>query len=304
MNIFALSLILLTCFQFVQSQTPPTTWQEHWFEHNQLLQRVFYDADVAVYYDDDMSRSVTWLYQLCGNVWRYSKQIYGDMDGGGNDHRLWAIFHQNKYGGGHPSYYYDGSHDYRNVIDLGQTGSWNTPTGWSLDATVHEVAHIVESTTHSTRGSPCFSLWRDSKWAEIYNYDVYVALGMTTEANRWYQSNIENTDSFPRAGTQWFKNWFFPIWNTYGHGQALSKFFALMAQWFPQDPNGTYTRDMNWGEFVWFWSGAVGADLKPLATTAFGWPTNFENQWQQARRDFPFLFQNTTSLTNVKCTLK
>ena len=30
------------------AQTPPATWQEHWFEHNQLLSRVFFDNDVAI----------------------------------------------------------------------------------------------------------------------------------------------------------------------------------------------------------------------------------------------------------------
>jgi len=29
------------------------------------------------------------------------------MDGGGGDPRLFSIFHQNKYGGGHPAYYFN-----------------------------------------------------------------------------------------------------------------------------------------------------------------------------------------------------
>jgi len=282
------ALIWVYCSLSAKGQNvPPTTWQEHWFEHNQLLTRVFYDDDVAVYFDKDMNRSITWMNQYCGDMWRYCKKVYGDMDGGGNDHRLFAIFHQNKYSGGHPSYYFDASHDFRNVEDVGQDGSWANPTGWTLDATTHEVCHIVESTTNNAQGSPCFSLWRDSKWGEIFIYDVYVGLGKTTEATRFYNQVNANTDNFPRAGTHWFKDWFFPIWNQYGKSSVLSKFFQLMSQHFPKNGK-TYARDMNWGEFVHFWSGAAGVDLKAQATTAFGWPADWETQYQKAKTDFPF----------------
>jgi len=283
------SLILFYSLLATGQPVPPPTWREHWFEHNQLLTRVFYDNDVAVYFDDDMNRSIVWMNQYVGDLWRYTKNVYGNMDGGGNDNRLYAIFHQDKYGGGHPSYYFDGSHDYRNVIDLGQTGSWSTPTGWNLDATTHEVCHIVESTTNNAQGSPCFGLWRDSKWGEIYNYDAYVGLQRSSDATRWYNQVINNVDDFPRAGTQWFKNWFYPIWSQYGRSKVLSDFFKLMSQYFPK--NGQrYSRDMNWGEFVHFWSGAAQKNLRPLATSAFGWPANWEQQWQTARSTFPFTY--------------
>jgi len=213
------------------------------------------------------------------------------MDGGGNDPRLFAIFHQNKYSGGHPSYYFDSSHDYRNVEDIGQTGSWDNATGWNLDATTHEVCHIVESTTNNAQGSPCFSLWQDSKWGEIFIYDVYFGLGRTDDVTRWYNQVINNVDNFPRAGTQWFKNWFYPIWRMYGQSSVLSKFYQLMAQYFPK--NGMkYSRDMNWGEFVHFWSGAAQKNLKAQATTAFGWPNDWETMFQKARSDFPFTYPN------------
>jgi len=62
-----------------------------------------------------------------------------------------------------------------------------------------------------------------------------------------------------------------------------------MSEYFPK--NGMrYSRDMNWGEFVHFWSGAAGTNLKTLATNAFGWPTAWENMFQQAQRDFPFTY--------------
>jgi len=62
-----------------------------------------------------------------------------------------------------------------------------------------------------------------------------------------------------------------------------------MSQYFPK--NGMrYSRDMNWGEFVHFWSGAAGTNLKTLATNAFGWPSAWETMFQQAQRDFPFTY--------------
>ncbi len=44
------TFFLISIVQVGIAQTPPATWQEHWFEHNQLLNRKFYDNDVAVYY--------------------------------------------------------------------------------------------------------------------------------------------------------------------------------------------------------------------------------------------------------------
>jgi len=274
--------------------TPPLTWQEHWFEHNQVVSRVFYDDDVVIYYDNDMDRSVTWLNSYVGNAWRYSKQIYGNMNSGAIDQRLWSVFHQNKYGGGHPSYYWDGSHDFRNVIDVGQNGSWANATGWPLDATIHEIGHIVESTTNNAQGSPSFPLWGDSQWCVIYQYDVYVALGWNSEAQRWYNQQISSSASYPRANSFWFRDWFYPIWNTYGKSAVLARYFRLLSQYFPK--NGQqYSRNLNWGEFVHFWSGAAGVNLKPLATTAFGWPADWETQFNQARIDFPFTYGDAGS---------
>lgn len=274
------------------AQTPPATWQEHWFEHNQLLNRKFYDNDVAVYYDNDVSNSVTWPNTFLGDVWRYTKSVYGNF---GNDPHLFAIFHTNKYSGGHPSTYFDASHDNRNVIDVGP-GPWTSGTGGDLDITTHEVAHIVEGASKGIHGSPAFPIWGDSKWAEIFIYDVYLNLGKTGEATRWYNQMQNSTDNFPVAGTHWFRDWFYPIYNNYGGTQVLNRFFTYLAQYFPKSGN-SYSRDMNWGEFIHFWSGAAGVSLKPLATAAFGWTSTFETQFNQARNDFPFTYG--TGVVNV-----
>ncbi|WP_207510347.1 T9SS type A sorting domain-containing protein [Longitalea luteola] len=292
--IYTLFLCLLV--QSITAQTPPATWQEHWFEHNQLLSRKFYDNDVAVYYDNDVPGSVTWPYTYMGDVWRYVKNVYGNF---GSDPHLFAIFHTNKYSGGHPSTYFDASHDHRNVIDVGPY-TWTSGTGGDLDITTHEVAHIVEGASKGIKGSPAFPIWGDSKWAEIFIYDVYLKLGKTSEATRWYNQMQNTTDNFPVAGTHWFRDWFYPIYNNYGGTQVLNRFFELLAQHFPKSGN-SYSRSMNWGEFIHFWSGAAGVSLKPLATSAFGWTSAFETQFNQARIDFPFAYGTGVAYVYKHC---
>jgi len=266
---------------------PPETWQEHWFDHKQLLSRVYYDSSLAVYFDSDVPRSIIWPNTYLKQVWQYTRSVYGYNFG--PSPQLFAIFHAGKYSGGHPAYYFDAGHDYRNVIDCGSSSltAWSNGTGNDLDLVTHEIGHIVESAAKGTKGSPAFNLWKDSKWMEIYIYDVYKGLGRNADADRWYAMMMNTTDNFPVANTQWFKNWFYPIYQQYGGRSMLNKFFQLLANYFPKDANNRYTRDMNWGEFIHFWSGAAGVNLKTQATAAFGWPSDWETQFNQAKIDFP-----------------
>ena len=277
--------LAVTSFNALSQEIPPDTWQEHWFEHDQLVSKVFMDADVAIYFDKDVNRNITWLNKFTGDVWRYTKQTYGDF--GGQPH-LYAIYHAGKYGGGHPSTWWDAHHDYRNVIDIGQNGDWQTQGGWNYDVIAHEIAHIVELGSKGVHGSPAFGLWKDSKWAEIFNYDVYVNLGMTTVANTTYADLINKSDDFPRSNTYWFRDWFYPIYSKHGGNKVLNNYFTIVAKNFPKNGNN-YSRGMNWGEFVWFWSAAAGTDLKPLATQAFGWPAEWEAQYVKAKADFKLM---------------
>lgn len=269
------------------SLDPPATWKEHCFEHVQNLSRVYFNSEVAIYFDKDVSRSITWPNSFFTKAWQYVKKVYGSF---GNEGRLYVIFHTNKYGGGHPHTYFDQAGDYRNVIDCGPY-SWTSGTGDELNMPVHEIAHIVELASKSISGSPAFPVWGDSKWAEIFIYDVYKGLGMTNEAQQWYNSMIKGNDNFPRAGTQWFKNWFYPIYTMNGPTMGswtLNRYFELVAKYFPK--NGKrYARDMNMGEFVNFWSGAVGYNLKDLATKAFGWNDEYQKQFEQGWKDYPDL---------------
>lgn len=264
---------------------PPKQWKEHWFEHVQLLNRVYYNTSVVVYYDDAVNRAITWPNTYMAEAWEYTKKTYGSF---GPDPKLYVIYHTGKYGGGHPSTYMDAGHDYRNVTDCGKNepNAWLTGTGNDIDLSTHEIGHIVEGASKGIHGSPAFDIWHDSKWMEIYQYDVYLGLNRTDDAIRWFTMMQNGNDSYPRANTHWFKDWFYPIYNGYGKAVVLNNFFTLLSTHFPKKifNNGIttypeYSRKMNFGEFVHFWSGAAGTDLKQLALNAFGDKDEKGNDW-------------------------
>lgn len=194
----------------------------------------------------------------------------------------------------------DGSHDYRNVIDCGSpnANAWLSGTGNDLDLTTHEVGHIVEGASKNVHGSPSFGIWHDGEWLEMFIYDVYLGLGRNDDAQRWFNLVSAKTQSYPRAGTHWFRSWYYPIYNQYGKSALLNRYFTLLSAYFPKGTvsNGImnitqYTRGLNFGEFVHFWSGAAGVDLKPLALSAFGSNDEQGNDWTvqlaKAKIDFP-----------------
>lgn len=267
------------------SDTPPTNWQEHWFDHTENLQRIDYNDTVALYFDSDVNPDAQqWLMPYLTAMWQYAQKTYGDPDNELTGNRLYSIHHEGKHYGGHPSTVYDESHDYRNVSDVGGD-DWTSP---QHSIVTHEAGHVVESTASGKHGSPAFGLWGDSKWMEFFIYDVYTGLGMTEEAQEVYDNWTadDHVDDFPRADTHWFRDWFHPLWRDHGHAEVMVRYFDLVGRYFPSSGE-EFTRDMNWGEYIHFTSGAAGVNLKELATNAFGWPDEWEAQFVQAQADFP-----------------
>ncbi|MBC8140767.1 MAG: hypothetical protein H7Y38_04935 [Armatimonadetes bacterium] len=277
------------------AQTPakpvitPETWQEHWFDHEQLLARVAVNKEVALYFDADVpAENAKWMMPFLTDLWKYTKKTYGSF---GKEGRVYAVFHQGRYGGGHPSTYFESGHDNRNVIDCG-LGSWDETRPGIIDIPAHEVGHIVEGASQNVRESPAFTVWGDSKWIEFYQYDAYLALGLDADAKRVYDKFMKTSDNFPHPGTYWFRDWFYPLWRDHGHAKVMANYFRLLAKHFPTKPgenpqNKEYLRRMNRGEYIHFMSGAASTDLRPLATKAFGWDAGCDAEYQQAQRDFP-----------------
>ncbi len=258
---------------------PVLTWQEHWFEHNQLLKRVSFDECSAIYFDNNMDPgAAAWLSPFVSNAWAYSVKTYGYL----GPERVYAVFHQGTYAGGHVALFNDTSHDFHNVEDAGAT-DW---TQNYQDLTLALLSFIVEGTgAHTKFGSPAFPIWQNGPWPQFYEYDLYVGLGANDQAAAALNKFNKSTFSYPRAGTYWFRDWFYPLWRDHGHAQVMANFYNLLEKYFPAT-NGNMG-DMNWGEFIHFMSGAAHTNLKPLATTAFGWPAEWDQQFIQAETDYP-----------------
>jgi len=263
----------------------PLTWQEHWFEHDQVLQLAASDDAVALYYDKDVDPTqATAIMPYVSSIASYTTGIYGPLGPG----RLYFIIHKDRYFGCHSDTHFSPSHDYRNVIDCG-ISTYDEPGVFQVFMP-HLAALIVENTARGREGAPADALWRGGKWAEFYRYDLYVGLGRKDLADTWYAvwTGDTWTDQFPppAMNVHWFRYWSFPLWRDHGGAAVMNRFFGLLARDFPVS-GVKYARDLNMGEFVHFMSGAAETDLVPLATTTFGWPAEWQAQLDQARIDFP-----------------
>ncbi|HEY0712976.1 MAG TPA: hypothetical protein VGF45_09905 [Polyangia bacterium] len=266
---------------------PASTWTEHWYEHKQTVRLATVNDDVALYLDPDLpAAEADWIPPFVTNVWKYTKQTYGDF---GVDARSYWVLHKGRLLGGHVGSYLDASHDFRNTIDLGAASWAQSPAAIKQIATF--VSVIAERFNNGVRGTPASTIWR-GHWAAAFEVDLYVGLGMEAEAQETHGRLLTVSDAFPRAGTFWYRDWFFPIWQENGGPRVTAKFFRLLAQHYPKRPDISgrglnYARTLNWGEFVHFMSGAAGRDLKPLATMAFGWPPEWTTQLAAAKAEFP-----------------
>ena len=120
---------------------PPATWQEHWFDHRQLLRLYHSDEHCAIYLDPDVRRAeVRWLPRFINVTWQYSKATYGDAFG--PDPRIYSIHHAGRHGGGHAGYYVSPVHDYHNVSDCGLDTTANGAT-FSSDKFLRHLAELT-----------------------------------------------------------------------------------------------------------------------------------------------------------------
>lgn len=258
---------------------PAEIWTENWFEHKQVLSRVSYDDCAAIYFDFNMApNATTWLSPFVSKAWEYSVKTYGNL----GPERVYAVFHQGTYSGGHSATFREKSHGFHNVID-GAATDW---TQNYQDMTLTLLGFLVEGNgSHTKFGSPASALSGPTKWEEIYKYDAYIGLGLNDQAAVALTKFNAISSSTPRANTFWFRDWFYPLWRDRGHAQVFVRFFSLLEQYYPAVDQEM--ADMNWGEYVHFMSGAAKTNLKARATTAFGWDPAWEDQFQQAQTDYP-----------------
>jgi hypothetical protein len=110
---------------------------------------------------------------------------------------------------------------------------------------------------------------------------------MDREAKGVYRRFTGNTDDFARRGTRWFRDWFYPLWRDCGRAEVMNRFFRELARHFPRDSGGTYTRRMNWGEYIHFTSGAAAADMSGQGARAFAGPASGPASWSTPASSSP-----------------
>ena len=270
---------------------PPALWTETFHGPPTPNETVYHVANgtlVSLYRDAELAgTNLTWVLNYVQSLWTHVRTTYG----GFADQRLYSVLHDHAGSGGTARTALDGDSSWRNFIDTVGDG-YTTPSDISRDVIAHEIGHVVEGGAHEVQSSPAFPIWGDSKWCEIFQYDLYMSVsGLSADAIRWRDARMLDQVNFPVAGTFWFKNWFRPIYDgipggTTSGSAVLAKFLQLQAAHFHKY-NGVYQRTMNWGEFVHFWSGAVGKDLSGQANTAFTPSASRNAQQAQAKIDFP-----------------
>lgn len=258
---------------------PPANWQEHWSDHSDLLTLRGYDDCVAVYVDPAMASSDTaWLSDFLNKAWTYNLTTYGKL----GTERLFVVLHLGQHVGGHAAAFYDTTHDGHNVIDAG-ANSW-AAGDYALTAKL--LSSLVEQTAvPGKQGSPASGQWGADGFAEIYAYDLYTGLGMTSEAKKAYDTFSPISHNYPLPNSYWFYDFYYPLWRDHGQTKLLTEFFSLLSQYYPA-PNQVMA-PMDWGHYIHFLSGAAAHEAQTQATFAFGWSSTWTAQLAQAHSDFP-----------------
>ncbi len=290
----------------VTSTTPRKEWMETWnvklwiFDDPITVKKVKEIGNVAFYMPEENTvNDVNELYYgVYAEQWDYVWDTYGDVL---SDPRLYVLLFPQKDGGGIASIFDYRSADgkYTNAVYIKAHQDWfkeNKKEGYIYDVMAHEICHIVEGVGGGYNGSMFYPVWKDSKWAEIFQYDIFKNTG-SPRAATWHQAytTSSNGDDFPNPDkkSHWYRDFFYPTYAKYGQTELLKNFWKLQGihykkkngdfQGTSENPGGRG----NLGEFIHFWSGAAGVDVKPDAIKAFGWNEQFEMWLQKAKRDYP-----------------
>jgi hypothetical protein len=287
---------------------PPVSWVETgWYGgHNRTVYRTYLDRNIALYFDEYVTNrnAVTWISPIFTEAWAYVKRTYGSF----SDPILYIIGNQDNvasdvndiYSVGGIQDVFSAEANYRNIT-FSVSGDWtvgpdwsSTDPGWNFGSLLHEMCHIVEGNNNGIWGSPSYGVWQDSKWAEIFAYDVLLHIpGVTSSsaALNEYNRHLTDVDDY---GRHWFRDWYYPLYSGSAGNTAadrrgaalLVRYFQLLGQYLPKIA-GAYPRGLNMGEYIHFMSAAAGLDLETLARTAFSMTPQVVLQLARARADFP-----------------
>jgi len=280
---------------------PPNSWVETgWYGgHNRTVTLRALESDIAAYVDPFVTpSSVDWLRPILNQHFQFAKTTYGKL----GDPLLYVIFEQDGdpsdtadiYGVGGIINVSSSEAYYRNVTFAASYNWADTNSLWNINALTHELAHIVEFNNNGWLGSPSFSAWGDSKWADIFIYDVF-SHSTTLPAN-WLANTITELNGYADDfGYYWFKDFLRPVYDgTVGNtdpskkGSALlNRYFQLIAQFLPKLDASYGDKNMTLGEYIHFMSGAAGVSLEAQAKIAFRWTPELELQFANAQLQFP-----------------
>ncbi|HET9958010.1 MAG TPA: fibronectin type III domain-containing protein [Polyangiaceae bacterium] len=277
----------------------------NWYpKANEQLDKVYSDANIVVYRDSKVTdvpdaNAIAWLTPALSEAWAYIKANYPVFSGP----QLQVIL-GNQKGSASVTYAYSSQNAYRNAI-FSFSDKWSLADrhAWKFESLMHEMNHIVESNNNEMQNSPSYSAWGDSRWGEIFMYDLFSHLASVpatgveaTHAQTLLDSWWEARDG---VGAHWLQGWYYPLYTgalgnnaPANRGVAfLNKYFSLLAQYYPKFTN-EYARTMNLGEYIHFCSAAAGLDLTTVARSVFRFDRRpeVEAQLAQAQLDFPDVY--------------
>ncbi len=258
---------------------PPRALVEDWSDHDEVLNRQVLNGFVGVFFDPEVDRTSEWTFDFFGNIWPRTLSVYGRY---GEPSSLYVVAHGEDKSTYYGTYLEAGSGK-RNIIDFPLTSTeFDSQTA---DEALALLAGVVESAYGNNSGAPASGVW-NSKFAEIFIYDTYLSQGLDAEAERVKAEFEAKSETFPSADSYWFRDWLFPIYETYNQEATFNAFFNLIKTYYPADA-GTYAKTMTVGEFVHFFSGAAGVNLKSMFEDAFGWDTSYDQELLMAQAQFP-----------------
>jgi|GEM_PF-3618034 len=301
----------------VSATTPGDEWPEAWPDfnfdngyHTGNLIKKYSNDDIAIFVNpadvnaEGVSMAdldLSWMYEPFTKMWVAIRETYKDSYGDYlvSDPKLYIVPHYHADGGGlgRLFHYRDYNQLYRNIVhvSVGKDSGWrwernpgNGTTNFLYDAMSHECGHIIEGIGSGLKNSPFYPVWLDSKWAEIFQYDIFGKMDPVHQVawHKEYNQPGKHTEEKPAPGSEWYAEWLYPTYRDFGGDKLFQRFFALLGEhYFQRD--GELQGDGNLGEYIHFWSGAAGTDCTPYAKAAFGWRDEWEFQLLEARNRYP-----------------